>query len=405
MDTKITMNKGNFYHLMRNIVPYSWTKVDKSFMIIEDSTLTMKVTFNSKAYKPHVITVPVSQEGPNVQCAFYVDDFKKIKTTKARLKHNYTIRVTDDQVISTDFKVPFAVEECPRDTKMTPLAEFTNHEIKDVLAGVSTCVETEEYERIVLQGVHVQRNSYDEIGFAGADGFRLAVGKLTDTSTYRRDFDFIMPTHTVKTLVDYLSRVQRNDQIVVELWESTKSVGFRVINVVKQWRSDEVYRNLVVSIRSDKMRGTFPRYNLLIPTDPKSAATFNALITLAFCEASRKFVDKDSSPIIRFRFGREEDKVEMFTKYQIENYTYRTPDADLKAVLDMKDYRHDAEDKEYYRVALNNNLLQPIIESIIPLSSEMIWEGEMQATPVIIRPVGTECLMFVVMPMFVQWPD
>ena len=405
MDTTITMNKGDFYHLMRNAVPFSWTKVKQGFMVIEDGTLTVKVTPNYKILKPHAVTVPVQQEGPNVQCAFSVDNFKKIKTTKARPQHNYTIRVTGNQVLSLDFKVPFTVEECSRDNKMNPLAEFFNFEIGDVLAGVSVCTDKEEYGRPVLHGVNIRRDSFSEVGLASADGFRMAVGKLFDYSAYRKNFDFIMPVQIIETLVDYLSRKRRDNGTVIELWEGTKSVGFRVVEVIKKWQSDEEERNLIVAMRSDKIQGNFPNYNQLIPHEPKNSVTFNAPITTAFCEASRKFISKDVTPILRFRFGREENKIEMSTKYNMEDFRSSSPDAELKTTLDIKNHRHDAKDTDYYRIAFNTDLLQPVIESIIPFNHEMVWEGSGQSVPAIIRPVDTECLMFVVMPMFVQWED
>ena len=237
--------------------------------------------------------------------------------------------------------------------------------------------------RPVLTGVKVEMSG-DDVTFAAADGFRLAVYKGKLAGPVEGDVSFIIPARTFHE-VNRLLGAQQNP------------VEF----TVTPSKSQALFKMDNVEIVSQLIQGTFPNYSQLVP---QSYATRAVVDLQDFLRATRtaSIFARDGSGIIRVHIagGSEGAPGSLSIESRAEEM------GDNKGAIDAK------VEGEGGKIAFSSRYLTEVLGVLD--TKEVALETTTPSSPGVLRPVvgatseapsahGRESYVHVVMPMFVQW--
>ncbi len=245
-------------------------------------------------------------------------------------------------------------------------AEALRNAINQVVFAAAT-----DESRPVLTGVDA-RFEDSQVTLAAADGFRLAVCKLPAAEPVKDKIEVIIPAKTLAE-VNRLSADQ--DEPIEMLVNSTKSQAlFRIKNL-------ELVTQLV--------QGTFPVYTQLIP---QSFSTRMVVPVAAFLSATKTaaIFARDGSGIVRLVVtpGGEMGAGKL-------TIAARSEENENVGELDAKVEGQEA------KIAFNGKYLSDVLSVL--KTQEVALEATNPSSPGVIRPVGSDDYVHVVMPMFVQW--
>ena len=258
----------------------------------------------------------------------------------------------------------------------------------DAIAHVAFAAATED-SRPVLTGIKVEISG-DDFTFAAADGFRLAVykGKLANPSS--EDVSFIIPAQALQEV----SRLIGNQEQPVEF-------------TITPSKSQALFRLDNIEIVTQLIQGTFPNYGQLIPksyedvvaetaADPESQQPVptRAVVNLEeFLRATRtaSIFARDGSGIVRVHISGGSDgspgKLAILSRAEEVGENQGEVDARVEG--------------EEGRIAFNSQYLSDVLGVL--QEGEVALEMTNAASPGVLRPVGNDQYVHVVMPMFVQW--
>ena len=226
--------------------------------------------------------------------------------------------------------------------------------------------------RPVLTGIHTLLED-SELTLAAADGFRLAVYKLALDQEMSEKVEVIIPARAMREL----TRLLAEEEDPVEL-------SFNAA------RSQVLFRLKTVELVATLVQGTFPNYSQLIP----SSYTTRALIDMRqFLQETRiaAIFARDGSGIVRIQLQPGEDVApgKLIVSARAEEIGEHRGEMDVKI------------EGEASKVAFNSKYLQDVLQVLD--CSQVALETTTPSSPGVIRPVGVENYVHVVMPMFVQW--
>ncbi len=226
--------------------------------------------------------------------------------------------------------------------------------------------------RPVLTGIHTLLED-GELTLAAADGFRLAVYKLTLDQDVPEKVEVIIPARAMRELMRLLAEEEEPLELAVN---SARS------QVLLRLKSVEMVATLI--------QGTFPNYSQLIP----SSYTTRALIDMRqFLQETRiaAIFARDGSGIVRIQLQPGEDVApgKMIVSARAEEIGEHRGEMDVKI------------EGEESKIAFNSKYLQDVLQVLD--CSQVALETSTSSSPGVIRPVGVENYLHVVMPMFVQW--
>ena len=249
-------------------------------------------------------------------------------------------------------------------------AKIAPQALRTAISQVVFAAATED-SRPVLTGVKVELEE-DRFTLAAADGFRLAVhhGRLLEPLA--ESANVIVPART-------LSEVHRL------LGEQEEPVE---VTVTPQ-KSQALFRLKNVEIVSQLIQGTFPNYAQLIP---QSYATRAIVDLQEFQRAARTaaIFARDGSGIIRLQMfpgGEKAGKITVSARAE--------EIGDNQGEIDAKIEGEEA------KIAINSKYLIELLAAID--KPEVALEATTPSSPGVLRPVGSDNYIHVVMPMFVQW--
>ena len=229
-----------------------------------------------------------------------------------------------------------------------------------------------EDSRPVLTGVKMELEG-DRVTFAAADGFRLAVHTETLVSPLPEPTSFIIPARTLTEL----NRLLADQEGPVEF-------------TVTPQRSQVLFRLKNVEMVSQLVQGTFPNYQQLIP---QSYATRAVVALQDFSRATHTaaIFARDGSGIVRVQVFPGSDGVggKIVISARAEELGDNVGEINAKV------------EGEEAKIAFSSKYLSDVLGVIS--QEEVALETTTPASPGVIRPVGTENYVHVVMPMFVQW--
>ena len=229
-----------------------------------------------------------------------------------------------------------------------------------------------EETRPVLTGVKIEISG-QQFTLAGADGFRLAVytGPLLDPVL--EESEAIVPSRTLHELQRLL--VDQNDPVELVITPSKSQL-------VVHLNGTEVVSQLI--------QGTFPNYAQLIP---QSIGTRAVVDLQEFSRAARaaSIFARDGGGIIRLQMvpGADGRAGEMVITSSAEEAGNNEGKIDAKVEGDEA------------KIAFSSRYLTDVL-SVLE-RGEVALETTTPSSPGVVKPLGNEDYVHVVMPMFVQW--
>lgn len=226
--------------------------------------------------------------------------------------------------------------------------------------------------RPVLTGIHTVLEG-NELTLAAADGFRLGVYKLTLDQEAPEKVEIIIPARAMRELVRMLSEEEEPLDMA--------------LNAA---RSQVLFRMKTIEMVATLIQGTFPNYSQLIP----SSYTTRAVIDMRqFLQETRiaSIFARDGSGIVRLQTDPGEDTApgKMVISARAEEIGEHRGELDVKI------------EGEPSKIAFNSKYLQDVLQVLD--CSQVALETSTPSSPGVLRPVGVENYVHVVMPMFVQW--
>jgi DNA polymerase-3 subunit beta len=260
--------------------------------------------------------------------------------------------------------------------------------IPKVEAGVATKVEVEalqrgisqvvfaaatEESRPVLTGVSAEFEG-DLLTLAAADGFRLAVHKLPLAVSVSQKTTVIIPARTLAEL----NRLMVDQEEAVDI-------------TVDPDKSQALFRLKNIEMVSQLVQGAFPNYAQLIP---QSCSTRTVVDVAAFLRATKTaaIFARDGSGIVRLMMvpgGGEMKPGKMTVAARSEEIGDDVGEMD--AVIEG----------EEAKIAFNGKYLADVLGVLH--EEQVALEITTPSSPGVIRPVGVDNYVHVIMPMFVQW--
>ena len=226
--------------------------------------------------------------------------------------------------------------------------------------------------RPVLVGVDVKMEG-DQLTFAATDGFRLSVRHLTLSSAVPEPLQVIIPARALAELNRLLP--EETDPVQMTLNSTRTQVLFRLKNV-------ELVTQLI--------QGTFPDYSQIIPEDHTSKATVDVAEFLRETRTAAIFA-RDGSGIVRLQFTPGEDVAP----------GKMTISARAEEIGDNMSELDAAIEGEGDKIAFNSKYLQDYLGVLE--GGRVTLEMSGPSRQGVLRPVGDDSFVHVLMPMVVQW--
>ena len=243
--------------------------------------------------------------------------------------------------------------------------------LRTAISRVVFAAATEE-TRPVLTGVKVEISD-QQFTLAGADGFRLAVFKGPLVEPVAEEIQAIVPARTLSELQRLLADQEEPAELVVTPSKSQMLVHLKGVEMVSQL-----------------IQGTFPNYSQLIP---QSYGTRAVVDLQGFNRAahSASIFARDGGGIIRLQAipGAEETAGKMIITSRAEETGDDLGEIDAKVEGDEA------------KIAFSSRYLTDVLS--VMDRGEVSLEITTPSSPGVIKPVGGEDYIHVVMPMFVQW--
>ena len=228
-----------------------------------------------------------------------------------------------------------------------------------------------EDTRPVLTGVCVEFEE-DTLTMAAADGFRLAVHKAPLLTPAAEKVEVIIPGRSLSEL----SRLLTDQREPVEI-------------AINPQKSQALFRLKDVEIVSQLIQGTFPNYRQLIP---QSYSTRAIVSTSDFLRATKtaSIFARDGSGIVRLQITPAEEAPGSIS---ISARSEQLGDSEGKIDAQVEG--------EATKIAFNGKYLIEMLNVLH--EGEITLETTTPSSPGVIRPVGSDNYVHIVMPMFVQW--
>lgn len=226
-----------------------------------------------------------------------------------------------------------------------------------------------EESRPVLTGVQAEFED-KQLTLAAADGFRLAVHKVALEGAVGAKMAVIIPSRSLNELNRLIG-----DEEPVEL-----TVNPQKTQVLCKLKNIEMVSQLI--------QGTFPNYSQLIPKSYNTRAVVKLAEFLRATKSASIFA-RDGSGIVRLQIMSKDGKGKIAVSARAEEIGDNVGEVD--AVVEG----------EESKIAFNSRYLMDVLGVLT--RDEVVLETTTSSSPGVIRPVGDDKYIHVVMPMFVQW--
>jgi len=229
-----------------------------------------------------------------------------------------------------------------------------------------------EESRPVLTGVDAQFNN-KLLTLAAADGFRLAVYNLPLSTPVSQETEVIIPARTLTEL----NRLMADGEEAVDI-------------TINPNKSQALFRLKDTELVSQLVQGTFPQYAQLIPQSYNNRAVIDVAEFLRATKTAAIFA-RDGSGIVRLVITQGSELTPGKLTISARSEEIGDDVGEIDAVVEG----------EEAKIAFNGRYLIDVL-SVLP-ESQVALETTNPSSPGVIRPVGVDNYIHVVMPMFVQW--
>jgi DNA polymerase-3 subunit beta len=248
--------------------------------------------------------------------------------------------------------------------------------LRQGIAQVVFAAATEE-SRPVLTGIDAEFDG-DLLTLAAADGFRLAVHKLPLAKTVRQKAKVIIPARTLAELSRLI--VDQEEAVDITVDPDKSQALFQL--------KDKSRR---IELVSQLVQGSFPNYSQLIPQSYNTRVVVDVGAFLRATKTASIFA-RDGSGIVRLVMapGSELTPGKMTVSARSEEIGDDVGEID--AIVEG----------EEAKIAFNGRYLIDVL-SVLDEKGQVALETTNPSSPGVLRPVGVDNYIHVVMPMFVQW--
>ena len=229
-----------------------------------------------------------------------------------------------------------------------------------------------EESRPVLTGVDAQFDN-DLLTLAAADGFRLAVYKLPLTTPVSEKTEVIIPARTLTEL----NRLMADGEEAVDI-------------TINPNKSQALFRLKDTELVSQLVQGTFPQYSQLIPQSYNTRVVVDVAEFLRATKTASIFA-RDSSGIVRLVIASGSELTPGKLTLSARSEEIGDDVGEIDAVIEG----------EEAKIAFNGRYLVDVLSAL--RESQVALETTNPSSPGVLRPVGVDNYIHVVMPMFVQW--
>jgi len=229
-----------------------------------------------------------------------------------------------------------------------------------------------EESRPVLTGIDAQFDG-KLLTLAAADGFRLAVFKLPIATAAGQKTEVIIPARTLAEL----SRLAAEQEEAVEI-------------TVNPEKSQALFRLKNTELVSQLVQGTFPQYSQLIPQKYTTRAVVDVASFLRATKTAAIFA-RDGSGIVRLQIASG-------GKTAAGKITVSARSEEIGDDVGEIDATVEGEES---KIAFNGKYLTEVLSVLH--EPKVALETTNPSSPGVLRPVGMDNYIHVIMPMFVQW--
>ena len=243
--------------------------------------------------------------------------------------------------------------------------------LREGISRVAMAAATDE-SRPVLTGINAEFDG-QQLTLAAADGFRLAVyrvplGKAVDGKT-----TVIIPARTLNEVNRLLG--DQSEPLVITVNEQKSQAMFRLNNA-------EIVTQLV--------QGTFPNYSQVIPAKYETRAVVDVGALTRVSRMCSVFA-RDASNIVRITIAPGADLTPGKITISAQSEEVGGNTGDLDGLVDGDEAK----------IAFNVKYVLDVLGVI--RQSQVALEVSNPSSPGVIRPIGVDNYVHVIMPMFVQW--
>lgn len=252
-----------------------------------------------------------------------------------------------------------------------PIARIKAEDLRESISHVVFSAATED-TRQVLTGTHMLIED-SKLTMAGADGFRLAVYDTSLHEPMAEKMEIIIPATTFAEIGRLL--VDQEDPVEIQIAPNQNQVLFRLKNT---------------ELLSQLIPGTFPKYNQLIPQKWTTRTVISVPDFLRATKAASIFA-RDGSGIVRLHSlpGGELQGGKVVVSARAEEIGDNQTEFD--AVIAG----------EESKIAFNGKYLLDVLGVL--KEGQVALETTNPTSPGVLRPIGSDNYLHVIMPMFVQW--
>jgi DNA polymerase-3 subunit beta len=241
-------------------------------------------------------------------------------------------------------------------------------DFKEMIQQVAFAASTDE-ARPVLMGVLVTVEK-DQITMAAADGFRLAVRKATLSTAAPQAVSIIVPARALSEL----SRIISDGNELVYM-------------VVPKGRGQVIFRVKDVEVVSQLIDGTFPDYQQIIPRSYKSRTLVSTAAMLKACKQAEIFA-REGANVVRLDI---KSAVSDMQPSEVEISATSEETGKNETIVEA------TVDGSGLLIAFNVKFLREALEAI--KTPNVALETSGPNAPGVIRPVGDDSYLQVIMPM------
>jgi DNA polymerase-3 subunit beta len=240
-------------------------------------------------------------------------------------------------------------------------------DFKDMISQVIFAASTDE-ARPVLMGVLVTVDK-DTITMAAADGFRLSVRKGTLSQSVPQPFTAIIPARALGEL----ARVASDGNETVSM-------------VMPKGRGQVIFRMKEVEVVSQLIDGTFPDYQQIIPRSYKSRTILSTPALLKACKQAEIFA-REGSNVARLDIKSAGDLEPGAVEISAQSEETGSNETIVAATIEGIGLL----------IAFNVKYMREVLEVV--KSPNVALETSAANAPGVIRPVGDDNFLHVIMPM------
>lgn len=239
-------------------------------------------------------------------------------------------------------------------------------DFKEMIQQVVFSASTDE-ARPVLQGVSLSVSGTD-IVMAATDGFRISVRKALLSNPIHKALKIIIPARALSEL----ARIATDGEQSVSM-------------VVPSARGQVVFRTRDAELVSQLIDGNFPDYNAIVPRSFKTRTVASTSFLLKACRRA-EIIARDGSNIVQLNIQPQEGapgEIEISAQSEETGASENKVEATIDGVQ--------------LRIAFNVRFLREVLEVI--KSPNVALETNANNTPGVVRPVGDDQYVHVIMPM------